>query len=214
MHRYKLSLFVPSDLSIYTFVLAYIIPSMCSFIFRLVRQGRGISKIHAFYDIQSLPDKTWDLSHNGFVSSWLNTLILVNIIQIIQSRNKCVHLSTTKLRWHVQNCDQGSLLPKWFNFNPSMDKWLHPLSSVRSNYLSIPKFRWLHRWSLGMDKFDPTLYCECEYFSVLGLKLKRVKERGYWSKHCFWSKSDMIVFEISFMSSYTLKKMGAQNSCI
>ena len=39
------------------------------------------------------------------------------------------------------------------------------------NYLSIAKLQRLHRWSLGMDKwFHPTLYNECNYLSMLGLK--------------------------------------------
>ena len=37
-----------------------------------------------------------------------------------------------------------AFLLKWGNINPGMDTWL--------NYLSIPKFQRLHRWSLGMDK--------------------------------------------------------------
>ena len=45
------------------------------------------------------------------------------------------------------------LLLTWFNFNPSMDKWLHVLQSVGWNYLSIPKLQRCNRWSLGMDKW-------------------------------------------------------------
>ena len=40
----------------------------------------------------------------------------------------------------------------WFDFNPSMDKQLHPLQHVGWNFLFIPKLQRLHRWSLGMDK--------------------------------------------------------------
>ena len=47
---------------------------------------------------------------------------------------------------------QDPLLLTWFNFNPSKDKYLHPLYTVGWNYLSIPKLQWLHRWILGMDK--------------------------------------------------------------
>ena len=47
------------------------------------------------------------------------------------------------------------------------------------NYLSIPKFQRLHRWSLGMDKlFHPTHYNGCNYLSMLRLKLIHVSERG------------------------------------
>ena len=47
------------------------------------------------------------------------------------------------------------------------------------NYLSIPKLQRLHRWSLGMDKlFHPTLYNECNYLSMLGLKLNQVSKTG------------------------------------
>ena len=39
------------------------------------------------------------------------------------------------------------LLQTWFNFNPSMDKQLHPWKSVGCNYLSIPKLQRFNRWS-------------------------------------------------------------------
>ena len=35
----------------------------------------------------------------------------------------------------------GLHLLTWVNFNSSMDKWLHPSSSVGWNYLAIPKFQ-------------------------------------------------------------------------
>ena len=71
----------------------------------------------------------------------------------------------------------GPLLLTWFNFNPSMDKQLHPLWSVGWNYLSIPKLQRCNRWSLGMDKqFHLTLYQTCNYLSMLGLKLNHVKK--------------------------------------
>ena len=47
---------------------------------------------------------------------------------------------------------QRPLLLTWFNFNPSIDKSLCPLWSLRWNYLSIPKLQRLDHWSLGMDK--------------------------------------------------------------
>ena len=50
---------------------------------------------------------------------------------------------------------------------------------MRWNYLSIPKLQRLQRWSLGMDKlFHLTLYNECNYLSMLGLKSIHVSERG------------------------------------
>ena len=48
-------------------------------------------------------------------------------------------------------------------FNPSMNKQLHTLFSVGSNYL--------HRWSLEVEKsFYPTLYWACGYLSMLGFE--------------------------------------------
>ena len=38
------------------------------------------------------------------------------------------------------------------NFDPNMEKYLHPLLSVEWNYLSITKLQRYSRWSLGMDK--------------------------------------------------------------
>ena len=57
-----------------------------------------------------------------FVLSWSNHQFLVN------SRDVSTHIH------------QGPLLLAWFNFNPSMDKWLCPLQSVGWNYLSLPNF--------------------------------------------------------------------------
>ena len=49
------------------------------------------------------------------------------------------------------------------------------------NYLSIPKLQRCNRWSLGMDKkFHPIVYNECDYLSMLGLKLNPVSKRGPW----------------------------------
>ena len=40
------------------------------------------------------------------------------------------------------------------------------------NYLSIPKLQRRNRWSLGMDnEFHTTIYNECNYLFMLGLKL-------------------------------------------
>ena len=73
---------------------------------------------------------------------------------------------TTHAKWSVAQvlidtipfADQGSILFTWIDFNLSMDNSLHPLWSVRWNYVSIPKLQLLNRWSLGVDKyFHPTL---------------------------------------------------------
>ena len=65
------------------------------------------------------------------------------------------------------------------NFNPSMDTYLHPLQSVRWNYLFIPKLQRYHRWSLGMNNwFHPTCYCGHDHLSMLALKLNHVSKMG------------------------------------
>ena len=54
------------------------------------------------------------------------------------------------------------------------------------NYLSIPKLQRCNRWSLGMDKcFHHTLNWACDYLSMLGLKLNRVRKRGRRREPCF-----------------------------
>ena len=50
----------------------------------------------------------------------------------------------------------GSLLQRWVNLNPNMDKWLHPLLSMGWIYLSIAKPQRLHRWSLGISPHSPS----------------------------------------------------------
>ena len=56
----------------------------------------------------------------------------------------------------------------WFNFNPSLEKLLHPYYKM-----------WCNRWSLGMDKLlRPTHYLACGYLSMLGLKLNHVGKSG------------------------------------
>ena len=48
--------------------------------------------------------------------------------------------------------------PTWFNFNPNMDIWLHPVWRVEWKYLSLSKLQWDNYWTLGMDKlFYPSL---------------------------------------------------------
>ena len=41
---------------------------------------------------------------------------------MIRSGHNFAQYMTTKLSWHVQNCDQVDLLPTWINFNPNLDK--------------------------------------------------------------------------------------------
>ena len=93
--------------------------------------------------------------------------------------------------WHIHSSFipkrakyQRPLLLTWIHFNPSMDKPYLPQINVEWNYLYIPKLQWLHRWSLGMDKwFHPTLYNGRNYLSMLGLKLKHVSKRGPRAHH-------------------------------
>ena len=56
---------------------------------------------------------------------------------------------------------------------------------MRWNYSSIPNLQQLYRWSSRMGKqFHPTLYNDCNYLSMLGLKLNRVSKRGpSWFSH-------------------------------
>ena len=53
-----------------------------------------------------------------------------------------VRLKGSVLSFHwVLFLHQGPLLFTWFKFNLSMDKYLHPLQSVRWKYLVIPKLQ-------------------------------------------------------------------------
>ena len=61
--------------------------------------------------------------------------------------------------WRAMGCllsfhgrRQAPLLSTLINFNPSIDKSLHPLQSAWCNYLSIPKLQQCNRRRLGMDK--------------------------------------------------------------
>ena len=92
-----------------------------------------------------------------------------------QKKNKCYHTSpgflTVKIYLYSEQSGsvpgtrtmatlnlttaQVYLLPlllTWIDFNPSLDKLLHPSWNVGWNYLSIPKLQWWNCWSLGMDK--------------------------------------------------------------
>ena len=104
------------------------------------------------------------------VDDWSNSIqnsVVVSLV--VKSRsygtNSYLHISRKQIRrsqnefrtsCYVLRVETGGhqcpLLITWFNFNPSMDKELHPLQRVGWNYLSIPKLQRLHRWSLGMDK--------------------------------------------------------------
>ena len=82
-------------------------------------------------------------------------------------------------KWYL-----GPLLLTWFNFNPSMHKYLHPVLRVGWSYLSIPKLQRCNRWSLGMDKWlHPTHYNGCNYLSMLGFKLNHISKIGHSSCH-------------------------------
>ena len=71
-------------------------------------------------------------------------------------------------------------LTNYIDFNPSMDKWVHSLWSVGSNYLSIPKLQRCNRLSLGKDKqFHPILFWPCDYLAMLRFKLTHVRKMKY-----------------------------------
>ena len=84
-----------------------------------------------------------------------------------------LHLLLTWTNYSINRRLSRPLLLTWINFNPSVDKQLHPLLSVGWNYISIPtKLQWLHCQSVGMDKlFHPTLYLTCDYLSMPGIKV-------------------------------------------
>ena len=84
---------------------------------------------------------------------------------------------------NTQNTFLWPLLLRWFNFNPSMDKQLHPFCSVWRNRLSIPNRQRCNRWTLGMDGLcHPTFNCAYDNLSILGLKLICISKRG----RCVW----------------------------
>ena len=53
----------------------------------------------------------------------------------------------------------GPSLLTWINFNPSMNKWSHAKYGMGWNYLSNPKLKQLHCWSLEMNKQFRTTFC-------------------------------------------------------
>ena len=95
----------------------------------------------------------------------------------------------------------------WFNFDPSMDEWLHPSYIVRWNHWSIPKLQRCSHWSLGYKYLHKnikrhtahlTLYLAyptlnwCNKLSML--KLKWIHQRFF---HCNartgWKKTKNMV---------------------
>ena len=92
----------------------------------------------------------------------------------------CIQLETPSSRlwnfWWIKTYTTFKLTPKK---TPKTPLYSIPSWRVIWNYLSIPKFQRLHRWSLGMDnKFHPTLYWPCDYLSMLGWKLIHVSKRA------------------------------------
>ena len=90
------------------------------------------------------PDKD---NINEVQNNLLDLLLIKNKLE--RPYPKYHRCSLTEIRHNnkTKRNDLGPLLLTWINFNPSMDKWLHPLYCVGWNYLAIPKL-----WSLGMDK--------------------------------------------------------------
>ena len=51
-----------------------------------------------------------------------------------------------------------------------------------------PKLQRCNRWILGMDKWlHPTLYCACDYLSMLELKLIHVSKWDLWWQNITWT---------------------------
>ena len=97
-----------------------------------------------------------------------------------------------------------SLLLTWVNFNRDMHKQSHPSYGVGLNNFSIPKLQRHNRWSFGADKsFHSTLYCACDYLSMLGLKLMSIKEpqvswlMDYIHKNAVTTQTKIIVLVVS-----------------
>ena len=75
-------------------------------------------------------------------------------IDIYAIKHPCHTLSLTVLvKWFLAVYPPIGMDPlrTWINFNPHMEKSLHPLLCVGWNYLSFPKLQRLHNWSLGMN---------------------------------------------------------------
>ena len=98
-------------------------------------------------------------------------------ISTIKSFMNIEHVEIDPGKWFTTSHKKPFLLT-WFNFDPSMDKQLHPSSNETWKYISVPSLQWCSHWSLGMDKsFHLTFYWTC-YLPMLGLKLIRVSKRG------------------------------------
>ena len=79
---------------------------------------------------------------------------------------------------HFQQWYRGPRSLTWYNLNLSLDNWLHPLSNVGWDHVSICKHRLLHRWRLGMNRqIQPTLYNECK-LSTLRFKINHGSKRS------------------------------------
>ena len=68
------------------------------------------------------------------------------------------------------------------------------LQSLWWNYLSIPKLQRRNRWSLGLiNNFIPHFTVQCDYLSMLGLKLIHVSKRApgvqdSFGRSCKWKQ--------------------------
>ena len=101
----------------------------------------------------------------------LGTNFSENIIEIFTFSFKNMHLKMSSEKWlfclgsnvlklsHISKmgpwmsvCIPWPLLLTWFNFNPSMIKYLHPLNCMGWNCLSIPNPQRCNRWSLEVVK--------------------------------------------------------------
>ena len=96
--------------------------------------------------------------------------VQVVVLTLMPHQNDLNDLNKTTERTIVQTCPAlvssghhscrhlWPLLLTWMNFNPSMNRELHPLKCVGWNHLSIPWLQQCNRWSLGLDMlFHPTL---------------------------------------------------------
>ena len=93
------------------------------------------------------------------------------------------------------------------------------------NYLSIPKLRRRHPWSLGRDKyFHLTLNWTCDYLSKLGLKLNldtrpgilKIQFRILYQEQLYTKHSKAEVywaFQSSSISDYAFYPQSSAESC-
>ena len=86
------------------------------------------------------------------------------------------------------------LLLTWFNFNPSMDKWLHPLYCVGWTHLSFPKLqRCPCSWSLLLVQHYP--YILQIYWIGAGSMTRSFQCQwlGKTTDHCWLTITKMLV---------------------